>query len=117
MTFPIYMQNGWVMELRFNTGDDWLEDLVRVGSSVEDVQAAFPRQEIVQGQQIHWKRGVLYRDAEGREGRAYDHLADVNARMFFANNTIVCISLTRSDFNYFILPSKNVNMKPWVSVR
>lgn len=91
-----------IVELRFESpeADYVFDDKIRVGSSLEEViEEVGEPTEIVEGGEIGWADGVLYKDVEGRKGYCYYHRSDQNVRFFFLDYKVKAIYVTRSDYN------------------
>jgi len=58
--------------------------------------------EVVIGEEIGFKDGVLYKDILGEKGYCYYSRSDKNVRMFFKDNKLSALYVLRSDFNEFI---------------
>ena len=98
--FQILMAQGRVMELRFERNPQYVhQGKLRVGDSIEEALRVMgaPKETIV-GEKLTFKDGVLYRDIDGQKGYDYYHRADQNLRLFFADDRIIAIYVTRSDY-------------------
>jgi hypothetical protein len=98
--FHIFMVKGRVMELRFEHNSQYVhQGKLRVGDSIDDaLKAMGAPKEIVVGEKLTFRDGVLYRDIDGRNGYGYYHRADLKLRLFFADDKITAIYVTRSDY-------------------
>ncbi len=99
--FMIWMQRDQVVELRFESPDidyQWQGSLA-VGMPLDDVlkEIGAPRKTI-QGQANEFVDGVLYRDIKGRIGHGYYARADLNLRLWFGNDHLAAIYVTRGDY-------------------
>ena len=101
MTYPggfrVFMANGEIQELRFEGDASYIwRGGLHCLSSLEDVLAVVgqPTRTVV-GEPISWEDGVLYKDVEGQTGQGYYSRQDQGVRMFFRNNKVVALYLTR----------------------
>ncbi|MFA6177059.1 MAG: hypothetical protein WC765_10830 [Phycisphaerae bacterium] len=98
----LFMKGDSIVELRFESpaaGYVFL-DKIKVGSSLEDVLDVIGQPtEIVEGQEIGWADGVLYKDVKGMKGYCYYHRSDQHVRFFFLNYKVKAMYITRSDYN------------------
>jgi hypothetical protein len=98
--FHILMAQGRVMELRFEQNSPYVyQGKLRIGDSIDDALKVMgdPKETIV-GEKLTFKDGVLYRDIDGQKGYGYYHQADQKLRLFFADDKITAIYVTRSDY-------------------
>jgi hypothetical protein len=101
--FRVFMSQGRIVELRHEgPGTGYVfQGGIRVGSTVEEVLAALgaPRK-TVRGEAIKWSDSdrVLYRDIEGNKGHDYYHCPDQNVRLWFGDDKVIAIYMTRSDY-------------------
>jgi hypothetical protein len=98
--FHILMAQGRVMELRFEHDSQYVhQGKLRVGDSINDalIVMGAPRETVV-GEKLTFREGVLYRDIAGQNGYCYYHRADQKLRLFFADDKITAIYITRSDY-------------------
>ena len=98
--FHIFMVQGRVMELRFEQNSPYVyQGRLRIGDSIDNaLKVMGAPQKTVVGEKLTFENGVLYRDIEGRKGYGYYHRADQNLRLFFADDRITAIYVTRSDY-------------------
>ncbi|UCD53348.1 MAG: M56 family metallopeptidase [Phycisphaerales bacterium] len=99
-SFRVWMQGDKIMEIRHEGGSQYVyASGVRVGASLDAVLKALgdPAETVV-GQENTFKDKVLYRDIAGREGHCYYHRSDQQVRIWFGNNRVAAIYMTRSDF-------------------
>jgi hypothetical protein len=96
----IFMVQGRVMELRFEQNSQYVyQGKLRIGDSIDDaLKVMGPPEQTVAGEKLTFKDGVLYRDIDGQKGYCYYHRADQNLRVFFAEDKITAIYVTRSDY-------------------
>jgi hypothetical protein len=98
--FHILMVQGRIMELRFEHNSQYVyQGKLRVGDSIDDalIVMGAPRETVV-GEKLTFRDGVLYRDIDGQNGYGYYHRADQKLRLFFADDKITAIYVTRSDY-------------------
>lgn len=99
--FHVFMSSGEVVEIRYEgagTGYTFLGE-IKVGSTLEHVlEVVGQPREIVEGEEIGWDDGVLYKDVEGRKGYCYYLRADKDVRFFFLNYKVKAMYITRSDY-------------------
>jgi hypothetical protein len=98
--FHILMVQGKVMELRFEQNSQYVyQGKLRLGDSIDDALKVMglPK-ETVAGEKLTFRDGVLYRDIDGQKGYCYYHRADQKLRVFFADDKIAAIYITRSDY-------------------
>lgn len=104
--FSIYIAFAHIAEIRFQGVDVGyaFRDTIRIGSTVDDVlKVVGPSTETVTGQKVGWQDGVLYRDIEGMKGRGYYARSDQGVRIFFMNDRVTALYITRTD----PLPGRN----------
>ena len=95
--FSIFMANGYIEELRFESPDYIFQGRIRVGSPLRAVLAVVGQPtETVVGQPCGWEDGVFYKDIDGRIGYCYYRRSDQNVRFFFWNYIVSALYLTRS---------------------
>jgi serine protease AprX len=95
--FSIFMANGYIEELRFESPDYLFKGQIRVGSPRRAVLAVVGQPtETVVGQPCGWEDGVFYTDIDGRTGYCYYRRSDQNVRFFFENYVVSDLYLTRS---------------------
>ncbi|MHC4325327.1 MAG: S8 family serine peptidase [Planctomycetota bacterium] len=98
----ILISQGTVNEIRFESPRSKYLFMGRigVGSKLEDVLEVVGRpKEIVENEPIGFKDGILYKDIEGRKGACYYARSDKKVRMFFRNNKVTALYLTRGAAN------------------
>lgn len=88
------------MELRFEHNSPYVhQGKLRIGDSLDDaLKVMGAPKETVASKTLNFEDGVLYRDIDGRKGYCYYHQANQKLRLFFANDKIVAIYVTRSDY-------------------
>lgn len=101
--FSVFMMGDRIMEIRHERhrgGSPYVyRGTLRIGSTMEEAVALLGEPtETVTGQKNEFKDGVLYRDANGNEGDGYYHRSDQKVRLFFAQNQVIAIYMTRSDY-------------------
>lgn len=96
--FRIAMYSGRIGELRFERpGLGYVFDgKLKLGSSLEDaLKVLGPPTETVTGKKCEFKDRVLYQDMNGRTGYGYYSCQDRNVRMFFDDDKIIALYVTR----------------------
>ena len=96
--FSVWLQNDRIMEIRHGRASQYAyAGTLRIGATVEEaLDVLGPPDETVRGKN-EYKDRVLYRDIDER-GHCYYHRADQNVRIWFAQNKVIAIYMTRSDF-------------------
>ena len=94
------MKDDRIMEIRHSRGSRYVfAPGVSIGASVDDVLAVLGEPvETLVGQGNTFRDGVLYRDIGGNEGHCYYHRSDKQIRIFFWDDEVIAIYMTRSDF-------------------
>jgi len=97
--FSVWMSKNRVAEIRHGDSSQYAyAGALRIGATVEDaLDVLGPPDEIVRGKN-EYKDRVLYRDIDGRKGHCYYRRADQNVRIWFSNDKVIAIYMTRSDF-------------------
>jgi hypothetical protein len=98
--FSVWMQDDRIMEIRFGDQCKYTCALgVAIGASVPEVLAVLgdPVATVI-GQKNEFRDRVLYRDIKGRHGHCYYHCSDQQIRLWFSNNKVCAIYMTRTDF-------------------
>lgn len=104
MTYPcsfnVYIRKGQIMEIRHERESPYVyRGTLRIGSSMDEALALLGEPtETVTGQKNEFKDGVLYKDIDGNEGHGYYHRSDQHVRLFFWENKVIAIYMTRSDY-------------------
>jgi len=98
--FSVWLKNDRIMEIRHGDGSQYAyAGTLRIGATVQEaLDLLGPPDETVTGQKNTFKDKVLYRDIEGRRGHCYYHRADQNVRVWFSQDRVAAIYMTRSDF-------------------
>jgi hypothetical protein len=98
--FSVWLKSNKIMEIRHGDGAKYIfEDKLHIGSSLDEALEVLGQpDEIVRGEENGFKDKVLYRDIEGRKGHCYYHRSDQNVRLWFLNDKLIAIYMTRSDF-------------------
>ncbi len=96
--FRVVIVNDYIEELRFHSPGYVFRDGIRVGSSLDDALKVIgaPR-EIIEGKKNEFKDYVLYKNIDGREGNHYYSRRDHGVRMFFMNNKVTALFMTRTE--------------------
>lgn len=98
--FHIFMIDNKIAELRFYNSPSFVKDTLYVGQRLEEVEEVLGEpKEVVNGKEIGFEDGVLYKDILGEKGHCYYSRYDKNVRMFFTDNKINALYVLRSDFN------------------
>jgi beta-lactamase regulating signal transducer with metallopeptidase domain len=98
--FNVWIRSNKVMEIRHERGAKYAyADKLHIGSTVDGALELLGQpDEIVRGEENDFKDKVLYRDIKGRKGHCYYHRSDQNVRLWFSNDKLIAIYMTRSDF-------------------
>jgi beta-lactamase regulating signal transducer with metallopeptidase domain len=100
--FEVFMFDDRVVELRHEEGSTYVfAGKLRLGSTLDEALAVLgPPTKTVQGQPIDWANSanVLFKDIDGRQGHDYYHRPDLKVRVWFANDKVAAIYMTRSDY-------------------
>jgi hypothetical protein len=105
MTYPcgfgVYMSGGRIVEIRHDSDSPYVyRGALRIGSTLQEALDLLGQpQDVVTGQKNTFKEKVLYKDIEGREGHDYYHRPDQRVRVWFANDRVIAIYMTRSDYS------------------
>lgn len=99
--FSIWMTQDKLVELRFESPDlgyVW-KGRLRVGMPLEQVLAVLgqPARTVEGGENLFADR-VLYKDIKGRKGHCYYAQSDQRLRLWFSDNKLGALYLTRSDY-------------------
>ena len=95
-----FMNNNKIVELRSERDPNCLHrGKLRVGASLDTALEVMgkPKKTVV-GKKNEFEDGVLYRDINGRKGYCYYARTDKDLRLFFADNKVTALYLTRSDY-------------------
>lgn len=94
--FSFFIANGGIVEIRFHEPGYKFRDALEVGATVEETfEILGPPLETVQGRPDKFKEGVLYIDIDGRKGYSYYQNAKQKVRLFFADDEVRALFLTR----------------------
>lgn len=97
--FSVYFRDGQIVELRHEDPDYLHRGRLRVGASLDDALKVIGKpSETVVGKQNEFKDGVLYRDINGRKGHGYYGRQDQDVRLWFSDDKVHAIYVTRSDY-------------------
>jgi hypothetical protein len=105
--FMAYIANNSVVELRFHQPGPYIyQNNLKIGSTLEDALRVLgqPPVETVVGQKNPYKEGILYKDIEGISGKHYYARPDKSIRLFFSNNKIIGLYLTRTESRAYLKP-------------
>ena len=99
-SFNVWIQKGRIMEIRHERGSPYVyRGTLRLGSTLDEALALLGQpDETVTGQKNAFKDAVLYRDIDGNHGHDYYHRADQRVRLWFLEDKITAIYMTRTDF-------------------
>jgi len=76
----------------------WVELESALGSRLEDVlEMVGQPKEIIENDPIGFKDGILYKDVDGQKGACYYARSDRKVRMFFKDNKVKTLYLTRGE--------------------
>jgi hypothetical protein len=104
MTYPcsfrVWLQKGRIAEIRHERGSEYAyRGKLRIGSTLQEaLDLLGAPAEMVTGRKNEFKDGVLYRDIDGNEGHSYYHRSDQKVRIWFADDKVTAIYMTRSAF-------------------
>jgi hypothetical protein len=89
------------VEIRHDSDSPYVyRGALRIGSTLQEALDLLGQpQDVVTGQKNTFKEKVLYKDIEGREGHDYYHRPDQRVRVWFANDKVIAIYMTRSDYS------------------
>jgi len=97
--FSVWLKNDRIMEIRHGDGSQYAyRGTLRIGATLQEaLDTLGPPDATVKGKN-EYKDRVLYRNIDGRKGHCYYHRADQNVRIWFSQNRVGAIYMTRSDF-------------------
>ena len=98
--FSVWMRDERIMEIRFGDQCKYTCALgVAIGASIPEVLAVLgdPVATVI-GQKNEFRDRVFYRDINGRHGHCYYHCSDKQIRLWFSNNKVCAVYMTRTDF-------------------
>jgi beta-lactamase regulating signal transducer with metallopeptidase domain len=97
--FSAWLKNDRIMEIRHGDGSQYAYGgTLRIGATVQEALELLGQpDEVVRGKNEYEDR-VLYRDIDGKQGHCYYRRADQNVRIWFSNDRVIAIYMTRSDF-------------------
>lgn len=97
--FHVCVHSGRIMEIRHERGSPYAYGALRIGSTLQEALNLLGQpDEIVTGQQNTFKDRVLYKDIDGQRGHDYYHRVDQKIRVWFWDDKVIAIYMTRSDF-------------------
>jgi len=98
--FQVFMMDNHIVELRFAGNSKYVyAGKLRVGSTLEEALALLGEPtETVTGQKNTFKEKVLYKDIDGRQGYDYYARPDQKVRVWFGDDKVTAIYMTRSDY-------------------
>jgi len=100
--FRVFMMGKHVVEIRHEGGSQYaFAGKLRIGSTLEEALAVLGAPDkTVQGEEIDWgdSKNVLFRDIAGRKGYDYYHRPNLRVRLWFANDKVSAIYMTRGDY-------------------
>ena len=102
-SFMIYIRNGKIMELRHEYGSKYIfNNKLHIGSTtIKETLALLGQPEkTVISKKINWQesQNILFKDIDGHKGYCYYHVPEHHVRIWFANDKIIAIYMTRSVF-------------------
>ena len=99
--FHVMMGNDRVKEIRFEGPSNYVfGDGLMVGSSIEKaIEVLGKPEDVLDGKKNEFKANVFYKNIEGRKGYGYYARPDKKVRIWFFNNKVKAIYLTRSGFS------------------
>jgi beta-lactamase regulating signal transducer with metallopeptidase domain len=108
-SFQVFMLNNRVVEIRHEGGSKYaFAGKLRIGSTLDEALAVLGAPDkTVQGEEIDWgdSKNVLFRDIAGQKGHGYYHRPDKKVRVWFWNDKVSAIYMTRSDYGQDDEPS------------
>lgn len=98
--FRVWVTKGRINEIRHERASPYVyRGKLRIGSTLQEaLDLLGAPDETVTGKKNDFKNRVLYRDIDGQEGHDYYHRADQNVRVWFWDDKVIAIYMTRSDF-------------------
>jgi hypothetical protein len=97
--FSVWMRSNQIAELRHSGRSQYAYGgTLRIGSTLQEALDLLGQPDDVVVGKNEYKDKVLYRNIDGDKGHCYYHRTDQNVRVWFANDKIVAIYMTRSDF-------------------
>ena len=100
--FHVFIAYGKIIEIRFEdpaSGYRW-HDQLAIGDSLEKaLEIVGTPRKTVEGQENTFENAVLYRDIEGKSGHHYYARWDLDVRLWFVNDQVRAIYVTRSDYH------------------
>ncbi len=98
--FSVFIMRDRIMEVRFEHVDIGyaFRGAIRIGSTLDDVLNVLgPPAKVVTGQKNEWEDGVLYQNIDGRKGRGYYARPEQGLRLFFLDDRVGALYITRID--------------------
>ena len=96
----VFVKNDYIVELRLEDKTDYVsDDGLKYGMNLEDTINILGEPKEIVSDKNEYKANTLYKDIRGYKGYCYYHRQDKNIRIWFWDNKISSIYLTRSDFN------------------
>lgn len=98
--FCVYMRDNQIVELRHEGGFAYVwAGKLRSGSTLQEALAVLGAPDkTVTGEGNGFEPRVLYRDISGQKGRDYYHRPDQKVRVWFWDDKVIAIYMTRSDY-------------------
>ncbi len=98
--FCVYMRDDRIVELRFEGGFTyaWAGKLHHGSTLQEALDLLGAPDKTVTGEGNGFEARVLYRDIDGQKGRDYYHRPDQGVRVWFWDDKVIAIYMTRSDY-------------------
>ncbi len=99
--FSVWMTGDRIMEIRHERNSPYVfRDKLRIGSTLrEALDLLGEPAETVTGQKNTFKEKVLYKDIDGRQGYDYYHRPDQKVRVWFGDDKVTAIYMTRGDYS------------------
>ncbi|MHC4442522.1 MAG: M56 family metallopeptidase [Planctomycetota bacterium] len=96
--FSIWMKKGRIEELRVRRPGYRYRNKLEIGSSMDETLKVLGKPaKTVQGKKNEFADGVLYKDIEGRKGYGYYARKDQGVRVFFQDNKLKALFMTRTE--------------------
>jgi hypothetical protein len=99
--FSVFMTGDRIMEIRHERNSPYVyRDKLRIGSTLQEALGMLGApNETVTGQKNTFKENVLYTNIDGHQGYGYYHRSDQHVRLWFADDKVTAIYMTRGDYS------------------
>jgi len=96
--FSVWLKNGRIMEIRHGYDSKYAyRGTLRVGATLHEALDVLGAPNATVRGKNEYKDRILYRDIDGNKGHCYYRRADQNVRVWFSNDKVIGIYMTRSD--------------------